>query len=134
MKKLICLLVLLAGSCMLFAEEIKVKTGDVFGASMLDYFTPIEKSVSGGKTCVSSIRNVEKDLWCITIITESKSSQFPKTFGYYVKPGDSISVFRFPDIQKEVQLKFKSITWNEAVVEVPNLKGHMFSYMTKMGR
>ena len=58
MKKLILLLVLLAGSCMLFAEEIKVKTGD------------------------------------------------------------SITVFRFPDIQKEVQLKVKSITWNEAVVEV----------------
>lgn len=49
MKKLICLLVLLAGSCMLFAEEIKVKTGDVFGASMLDYFTPVEKSVSGAR-------------------------------------------------------------------------------------
>ena len=118
MKKLICLLVLLAGSCMLFAEEIKVKTGDVFGASMLDYFTPVEKSVSGGKTCVSSIKNVEKDLWCITIIAESKSSQFPKMFEYYLRAGDSITVFRFPDIQKEVQLKFKSITWNEAVVEV----------------
>ena len=118
MKKLICLLVLLAGSCMLFAEEIKVKTGDVFGASMLDYFTPVEKSVSGGKTCVSSIKNVEKDLWCVTIIAESKSSQFPKTFEYYLRSGDSITVFRFPDIQKEVQLKFKSITWNEAVVEV----------------
>ena len=118
MKKLICLLVLLAGSCMLFSEEIKVKTGDVFGASMLDYFTPVEKSVSGGKACVSSIRNVEKDLWCITIIAESKSSQFPKTFEYYLRAGDKISVYRFPDIQQEVQLKFKSITWNEAVVEV----------------
>ena len=118
MKRLIFMIILLVGSYMFFAEEIKVKTGDVFGASMLDYFTPLEKSVSGGKTSVSSIKNVENDLWCITIIAESKSSQFPKTFEYYVKPGDSISVFRFPDIQKEVQLKFKSITWNEAVVEV----------------
>ena len=118
MRRLIFMIILLVGSYMFFAEEIKVKTGDVFGASMLDYFTPLEKSVSGGKTSVSSIKNVENDLWCITIIAESKSSQFPKTFEYYVKPGDSISVFRLPDIQKEVQLKFKSITWNEAVVEV----------------
>ena len=118
LKRLVFLLVLLASSCMLFAEEIKVKTGDVFGASMLDYFTPVEKSVSGGKTCVSSIKNVEKDLWCIAIIAESKSTQFPKTFEYYLRVGDTITVYRFPDIQKEVKLKFKSITWNEAVVEV----------------
>ena len=118
MKKLICLLVLFAGSCMLFAEEIKVKTGDVFGVSMIDYFTPVEKSVSGGKTCVSAIKNVDKDLWCVTLIAESKSNQFPKTFEYYVKTGDTITVYRFPDIQNEVKLKFKSITWNEAVVEV----------------
>lgn len=118
MKKIFIIIFVLLFSTVCFAEEIRVKTGDVFGASMLDYFTPVEKSVSGGKTCVSSIRNVEKDLWCITIITESKSSQFPKTFEYYLRAGDSITVFRFPDIQKEVQLKFKSITWNEAVVEV----------------
>ena len=118
MKKLILLLVLLVASCMLFAEEIRVKTGDVFGVSVVDYFTPIEKSVSGGKTCVSSIKNVEKDLWCVTIIAESKTTQFPKAFEYYVRAGDTITVYRFPDIQKEVQLKFKSINWNEAVVEV----------------
>ena len=29
-----------------------------------------------------------------------------------------ISVCRFPDIQREVQLKVKSIKWNEAVLEV----------------
>ena len=118
MKKLIFLLVLFVGASLLFAEEIKVKTGDVFGSSMIDYFTPIEKSVSGGKTCVSAIKNVDKDLWCVTIVAESKTSGFPKTFEYYVKAGDTITVYRFPDIQNEVKLKFKSITWNEAVVEV----------------
>ena len=118
MKKLIFLLVLFVGASLLFAEEILVKTGDVFGSSMIDFFTPVEKSVSGGKTCVSAIKNVDKDLWCITLIAESKSTQFPKTFEYYVKAGDIITVYRFPDIQNEVKLKFKSITWNEAVVEV----------------
>ena len=48
MRRLIFMIILLVGSYMFFAEEIKVKTGDVFGASMLDYFTPLEKSVSGG--------------------------------------------------------------------------------------
>ena len=118
MKKLICFLFLLAGVGISFAEEIKVKTGDVFGVSMIDYFTPVEKSVSGGKTCVSAIKNVDKDLWCVTIVAESKTSGFPKTFEYYVKAGNTITVYRFPDIQNEVKLKFKSITWNEAVVEV----------------
>ena len=118
MKKLICFLILLSGVGISFAEEIKVKTGDVFGVSMIDYFTPVEKSVSGGETCVSAIKNIDKDLWCITLIAESKSTQFPKTFEYYVKAGDSIVVYRFPDIQNEVKLKFKSITWNEAVMEV----------------
>ena len=37
MKKLIFLLVLFVGASLLFAEEIKVKTGDVFGTSMIDY-------------------------------------------------------------------------------------------------
>ena len=118
MKKLFCLLMLFVVVTVAFAEEIKVRTGDVFGVSMIDYFTPVEKSVSGGKTCVAAIKNVDKDLWCVTLIAESKSTQFPKTFEYYLKAGDTIAVYRFPDIQNEVKLKFKAITWNEAVVEV----------------
>jgi len=35
-----------------------------------------------------------------------------------VKTGDVIIVCRFPDITKDVQLKVKSIKWNEAVLEV----------------
>ena len=119
MKKLLILfLMFFVGSGILFAEDVKVKTGDVFGTSMTDYFTPVARAVRGSWTCVSSIKNVEKDLWCITLIAESKSTQFPKTFEYYVRPGDLISVCRFPDIQKEVRLKVKTITWNEAVLEV----------------
>ena len=103
---------------MLFAEDVKVKTGDVFGTSMTDYFTPVARGVRGSWTCISSIKNVEKDLWCITFIVDSKSNQFPRTFEYYVRPGDTIIVCRFQDIQKDVRLKVKSITWNEAVLEV----------------
>ena len=118
MKKLFCLIMLAVVAAVAFAEEIKVRTGDVFGVSMIDYFTPVEKSVSGGKTCVATIKNVDKELWCVTIVAESKTSGFPKTFEYYVKAGDTITVYRFPDIQNEVRLKFKVIGWNEAVVEV----------------
>ena len=119
MKKLnVVFLILLITSGIVFAEDIKVKTGDVFGTSMIDYFTPVAKGVRGSWTCVSSIKNVEKDLWCLTLIVDSKSNQFPKTFEYYVRPGDIINVCRFPDILKDVKLKVKSITWNEAVLEV----------------
>ena len=118
MKKFVCVMILFVVAAVAFAEEIKVRTGDVFGVSMIDYFTPVEKSVSGGKTCVTAIKNVDKELWCVTIVAESKTSGFPKTFEYYVKVGDTITVYRFPDIQNEIKLKFKSITWNEAVVEV----------------
>ena len=118
-KKLrILFLIFFVSAGLLFAEEVRVKTGDVFGSSMTDYFTPVAKGIRGSWTCVSSIKNVEKDLWCLTLIVDSKTNQIPKTFEYYVRPGDVISVCRFPDIQKEVQLKVKSITWNEAVLEV----------------
>ena len=119
MKKiLISFLILFVSTILLSAEDVKVKTGDVFGSSMTDYFTPVAKGVRGSWTCVSSIKNVEKDLWCLTLIVDSKSNQFPKTFEYYVRPGDIITVCRFPDIQKDVKLKVKSITWNEAVLEI----------------
>ena len=35
-----------------------------------------------------------------------------------VKTGDVITVCRFPDITKDVQLKVKSVKWNEAILEV----------------
>ncbi|MCI6592349.1 MAG: hypothetical protein MSH65_06765 [Spirochaetia bacterium] len=119
MKKLyIFFLIMMITKGFVFAEDIKVKTGDVFGNSMTDYFTPVAKGIRGSWTCVSSIKNVEKDLWCLTLIVDSKANQIPKTFEYYVRPGDVISVCRFPDIQKELQLKVKSIKWNEAVLDV----------------
>ena len=119
MKKLhIFFLIMMITKGFIFAEDIKVKTGDVFGSSMTDYFTPVAKGIRGSWTCVSSIKNVEKDLWCLTLIVDSKANQIPKTFEYYVRPGDVISVCHFPDIQKEVQLKVKSIKWNEAVLEI----------------
>ena len=119
MKKLHAVLfIILIASGVIFAEDIKVKTGDVFGKSMTDYFTPVAKGIRGSWTCVSSIKNVEKDLWCLTLIVDSKSNQIPKTFEYYVRSGDIISVLRFLDIQSDVKLKIKSINWNEAVLEV----------------
>ena len=118
MKKLLIILILISGMCALFAEEVKVKTGDIFGTSVYDYFTPVARGIRGGATCVSSIKKIEKDLWCITLVVESRSGQLPKYFEYYVKTGDVITVCRFPNIETEVQLKVKSVGWNEAVLEV----------------
>ncbi len=72
MKKLLILFLILFVSANLFSEDIKVKTGDVFGSSMTDYFTPVAKGIRGSWTCVSSIKNVEKDLWCLTLIVIKK--------------------------------------------------------------
>ena len=47
MKKLRILFLIFFVSANLFAEDIKVKTGDVFGSSMTDYFTPIAKGIRG---------------------------------------------------------------------------------------
>lgn len=118
MKKLFLFLFISLFSALLFCEEIKVSTGDAFGKSYFDYFTPMDRSVSGGKTSVSSIKNVGKDFWCITIISEAKNTQFPKYYEYYVRPGDTIDVFRFPDITKEVKIRIKAISWNQALLEV----------------
>ena len=79
MKKLhVFFFILLIASGLVFAEDVKVKTGDVFGASMTDYFTPVAKGIRGSWTCVSSIKNVEKDLWCLTLVVDSKSNQIDR--------------------------------------------------------
>lgn len=58
MKKLhIFFLIMMITKGFVFAEDIKVKTGDVFGSSMTDYFTPVAKRIRGSWTCVSSIKN-----------------------------------------------------------------------------
>ena len=118
MKKLLIILILFSGIYTLFSEAIKIKTGDVFGFSLYDYFTPVAGGVKGSFTCVSRIKNIEKDLWCITLVVDSKNGQSPKYFEYYIKNGDVITIYRFPDIKNEIQLKVKSVAWNEAVIEV----------------
>ena len=51
MKKLhIFFLTMMIISGFVFAEDIKVKTGDVFGSSMTDYFTPVAKGIRGSWT------------------------------------------------------------------------------------
>ena len=48
MKKLhIFFFILLITSGFVFAEDIKVKTGDVFGSSITDYFSPVAKGIRG---------------------------------------------------------------------------------------
>ena len=43
----IIFLIMLITSGAVFAEDIKVKTGDIFGSSMTDYFTPVAKGIRG---------------------------------------------------------------------------------------
>lgn len=118
MRKSVSLIFFLLFTLFLSAEEFKVKAGGCFGLTMFDYFTPVDTSVSGRQTSVSSIKNIDKDLWCITLISESKNDNFPKYYEYYVHRGDVIEMCRFPDIQTIHKLKIISITWNEAILEV----------------
>ena len=60
MKKLLIILILFSGIYTLFSEEIKIKTGDFFGSSLYDYFTPVAGGVKGSFTCVSRIKNMKK--------------------------------------------------------------------------
>ena len=103
----------------LFAEKIPLRTGDVLGLSLTDYFFPLDISVTGSKCSVTSIKNVEKDLWCISIAAwRSWNTSAPVIFEYYVKKGDIIKLRRLNNPLEECNLKVESVNWNEAVLVI----------------
>jgi hypothetical protein len=120
MKKTLLLIVLLFCTLSLSAKELKAKTGDVFGFSTTEYFYPLGISSRGSRCTVTGVCKAEDGLWCLRLAVWIKGSEqsYPVQFEYYVKPGDELSFFRFPDFSKEVKMKVKAVNWNEVVLDV----------------
>lgn len=115
MKRIAFVLILLLVGAYCFADDFIAKTGNRFGTSLTDFYSPTDKSIGAQITFVSAIKKVENDLWCITLVTSSRSLQYPISFEYFVRVGDVIEVMKFPDIETIYKLKLKNISWNEAV-------------------
>lgn len=119
MKKIFVLLTIFLLSTSVFAEKITIRTGDSLALSITDYFFPVDISVTGSKCSVTSIKFIEKDLWCISIAAwNSGTVSTPVVYDYYVKQGDIIKLRRIADPMKECNLKVESIKWNEAVLNI----------------
>lgn len=119
-KSFFIILFLIPG--LLFAEELKVKTGDVFGFSVTDYFFPSGISVRGSRGTVTSIQKVNEDLWNfrIAVCLNSPQNPYPVQFDYYVKTGYELSFYRMPNYKDEIKLKVKSVDWNEITFSLAN--------------
>ncbi len=115
MKRIVFVIIILLAGTFTFAADLTARTGNRFGTSLTDFYSPTDKSIGAQLTFVSAIKKVENDLWCITLVTSSRSLQYPISFEYYIRVGDVIEVMKFPDIETIHKLKLKKITWNEAV-------------------
>ncbi len=119
MKKLLTFLFIGFISASLFAQKITIRTGDALAISLTDYFFPVDITVTGSKCSVTSIKNVDKDLWCISITAfKSGTTSIPLVYEYYVKKDDIINLRRITDPMKECSLRVDSITWNEVVLDI----------------
>ena len=119
MKKLFILVFLSLISISVFAEKITLKTGEALALSLTDYFFPMDITVTGSKCSVTGIKNVDDELWCISIAAcKSGKVSVPIVYDYYVKKGDIINLRRITEPMSECKLKVDSITWNEAVLEI----------------
>lgn len=119
MKKILCVIMFLL-SGLLYAKELKVKTGDVFGFGVTDYFFPLGISVRGSRGTVTNIQKIDNDLWSFRIAVCLNSSQnpYPVQFDYYVKTGSELSFYRMPNFSNEIKLKVKAVNWNEITFEI----------------
>ena len=119
MKKLFLILVLCLSCFSMFAEKITLRTGDALALSITDFFFPVDINVTGSKCSITSVKNIEKDLWCITIAAwRAGATSAPVNFEYYVRVGDTIKLRRINDPMNECNLKVLSLKWNEAVLDI----------------
>lgn len=119
MKKIIVILAVLLLSTSVFAEKMTIRTGDSLALSITDYFFPVDINATGSKCSVTSIKLINKDLWCISIAAwRSGGVSTAVVYDYYVKQGDVIKLRRIADPMKECNLIVESIMWNEAVLDI----------------
>lgn len=119
MKKLLLILILTFSCFSVFAEKITLRTGDTLALSLTDFFFPVDINVTGSKCSVTSVKQIEKDIWCLSIAAwKSGVTSVPVTFEYYVKEGDVIKLRRINDPMNECNLKVISLKWNEAILDI----------------
>ena len=119
MKKLFILVFLSLVSISVFAEKITLKTGEALALSLTDYFFPMDITVTGSKCSVTGIKNVDDELWCISITAcKMGTVSIPVVYDYYVKKGDIIKLRRISEPMKECSMKLEAIDWNEAVLVI----------------
>ena len=120
MKKIIVVAFIFCLSCFsIFAEKITLRTGDTLALSLTDYFFPVDINVLGSKCSITSVKNIDKDLWCITIAAwKSGATSAPVNFEYYVKVGDTIKLRRINEPMNDCSLKVVSLKWNEAILDI----------------
>lgn len=119
MKKNILIILVCFICSSIFAEEITFRTGDAFALSITDYFCPDDINLMGSKCSITSIKKVEKDMWCISVSALRQGSvTVPITFDYYVKEGDTIKFQRINNQMNKCTLKVLFIQWNKVVFAV----------------
>ena len=116
-RALLCILIMFSVP-LVFAETVTLRTGDFFALSVADYFFPVDINVTGSKCSVTGIKNIEKDLWCVSISTNRTGSSMPIVYDYYVRQGDVIRMRRIRAPMEECGLRVISIKWNEVVLGI----------------
>ena len=118
MKKLLFAFILLCSVCA-FAEKVTFRTGDAFARSLSDFYFPTDIAFTGSRCSVTSVKRVEKDLWCLSLAAfRSGQQSVPVVYEYYVRPGDSIRLRRLETPMEVCTVKVVSVGWNEIVMEM----------------
>lgn len=120
MKKIIILVLLsvfvFASS---FAESLTLHTGDAFGTSNTDYFFPMDISFTASKCTLTSVKKIDSDLWCFTIVApKSVNANAPVSFEFFVKKGDVLTLRRLVNPMEKCSLRVITVNWNEISFEV----------------
>ena len=119
MKKSPFLILVFLLSLPLCAEKHTFRTGDAFALSLTDYFFPVDISMTGSRCSITSIKKVEKDLWCLSLAAfRTGQMTVPIVYEYYVKPGDILKLRRLESPMEECDVKIVSIGWNFVEIEM----------------
>lgn len=117
-KRFFCILFLFA-NIFLYAEKYIFRTGDALSLSFSDYFYPIDVSVSGNRCSITSVKKIDKDLWCLSLTTlKNGQGMVPVVFDYYIKNGDELKMKRYPSINEVTVIKIINIDWNQIELEI----------------
>ena len=119
MKKILPLLLAFVFLFPLPAEKAKLHTGDAFAFSLTDFFFPPDISLIGSKCTITSVKKVDKNLWCLSLAAfRSSQGAVPVVYEYYVSAGDTVKMRRLSNPMEDCFIKIESVSWNEIVISV----------------